>query len=221
MGNMPRWKLVTIGGHTIYLEPLFLLLVAFFAFSGVSSLQGLMSGLLWAPVLFIGVIFHELGHAIVTDKLGYGKSVVVLQGLGGVAINRRGYTPPKHGAAIAFAGPLFSFILAAVFGALLLLLPVDGLVQQFLTMMTFANLVWAVFNMLPIAPMDGGHIVLHGLRAKFPERKALLYSAYSSLVILALLAIPLMAVLSGFFVILLGLLFAMHNVQVIQALRAS
>lgn len=221
MGEMPRWKLFTVGGHTVYLEPLFLLLVGFFALSGVTSLSTLMSGLLWAPVLFVGVLWHEFGHAIAIKKFGYGPSTIVLQGMGGVTINRRHNTPPGKAAAISVAGPVFSFSLAIVFGVAYYFYPGKDLLAQFFMLMSFANLFWGAFNLLPIAPLDGGHITLHGLRAKFPERKAYLYSAYSSLVVLVLIAIPAAFLLHPLFTVILGIMFAMHNVQVIRAIKGG
>lgn len=219
MGEMPRWKLFTAGGHTVYLEPWFLLLVGFFVFAGITSTAQFAERLLWAPILFIGVLWHEFGHAIAIKKLGYGNSIIILQGLGGVTINNRRNTPPGKSALISVAGPVFSLSLTLVFGVAAWFYPADDLLNTFFVLMAMANAFWGVFNLLPIAPLDGGHIVLHGLRAKFPERKAYLYSAYSSLAILAILAVPLSFVLSGFFAVLLAILFAMHNVRVIQALR--
>lgn len=222
MGQMPRWKLFTAGGHTVYLEPLFLLLVGFFVFSGLSSTSQFAEQLLWAPILFVGVLWHEFGHAIAIKRFGYGPSTIVLQGLGGVTINqRRGETPPGRSAVISVAGPLFSLSLTLVFGIAAALYPGGGLLETFFVNMAAANAFWGLFNLLPIAPLDGGHIVLHGLRAKFPQRKAYLYSAYSSLVALVVLAIPISAMLSPMWGVMLGLLFGMHNVQVIQQLKAG
>lgn len=230
MGQMPRWKIVTIAGHPLYVEPLFLLLIAFFAFSGVTSLAGLLTGLLWAPVLFVSIVWHELGHAFAIDKFGYGKSTIILQGLGGVTVNARGNTPPGKGAAISFAGPAFSFSLVAIFAPLYFLYPgiealsVAGgpdLLQQFFFLMMAANVFWGAFNLLPIVPLDGGHIVRHGLRAKLPERKAYLYAAYGSLAMLVLVAIPAMMWLHPMFTVLLGILFAMHNWQTIKQIQGG
>lgn len=222
LGQMPRWKLFSVGGHVVYLEPIFLLLVAFFVFSGLTSAAQLPEKLLWIPILFIGVLWHEFGHAIAIKAFGYGPSTIVLQGLGGVTINeRRGGSPPGKSIAISFAGPLFSFSLTLLFGLAAFFYPGDDLLGTFFYLMALVNGFWGVFNLIPIAPLDGGHIVLHALRFKFTQRKALLYSAYSSLAVLALVLVPMTALgyISPIFGVLLGLLFAMHNWQVLQAVR--
>ena len=221
MGQMPRWKLFTIGGHEVYREPLFLLLIGFFVFAGLTSSSQFAERLLWAPILFIGVLWHEIGHAMAIKRFGYGSSVIVLQGMGGVTINNRRNTPPGRAAVISVAGPVFSLSLTLIFGIAAFLYPSQDLLGTFFYLMAAVNAFWAVFNLLPIAPLDGGHIVLHGLRAKFPQRKAYLYSAYSSLAVLALLAVPMLMFLSPMWTAILGIIFAMHNVRVIQAIRGG
>ena len=222
LGQMPRWKLFSVGGHVVYLEPVFLVLVAVLVFSGLTSAAELPEKLLWIPVLFIGVLWHEFGHAVAIKRFGYGPSTIVLQGLGGVTINeRRGDSSPGKSIIISLAGPLASLSLTLIFGLAAFFYPAQDLLGSFFQMMAIINALWAVFNLLPISPMDGGHIVLHALRFKFDRRRAFLYSAYSSLAFLALVMVPLIATgyISVFFGVILGLLFAAHNWQVIQALR--
>lgn len=222
LGQMPRWKLFSVGGHVVYLEPVFLVLVAILVFSGLTSAAELPEKLLWIPVLFIGVLWHEFGHAVAIKRFGYGPSTIVLQGLGGVTINeRRSDSSPGKSIIISLAGPLASLSLTLIFGLAAFFYPGQDLLGSFFQMMAIINALWAVFNLLPISPMDGGHIVLHALRFKFDRRRAFLYSAYSSLAFLALVMVPLVAMgyISAFFGVILGLLFAAHNWQVIQALR--
>ncbi len=221
-GQMPRWKLFTVRGHDVYLEPVFLVLVAIFVFMGMRSAAELPSRLLWIVILPVSILWHEFGHAIAIKKYGNGPSTIVLQGLGGVTINRRRASePPKESLVISAAGPAFSFSLTLVFGLLAFLYPGEDLLDEFFTMMAFVNAFWGVFNLLPIAPLDGGHIVQHVLSFKMPKRKALLYSAYVSLVAIVVLLVPATFIfkLSVMFTVILGALFVMHNVQVIQALK--
>ncbi len=218
-----KWKIMTFMGHPIFVQPFFLLLLAYIVFQGVRSVDDLVGQLLIAPALVLSIIWHELGHALTTEKLGYGKSTIVLHGFGGVAINDKGsHTVPKRALAISAAGPFASLILAVVFSILYFVVPIEGPIQTFIAAMAFINVILTAFNILPINPMDGGHMVLHSLRwAWNNERKALLWSAYTSLVTLALVGAALVALGEfGFFVVILLALFAYQNIQILQQLKA-
>lgn len=225
-GSSTRWHLFTLGGHRVYLEPFFLILIAIFVFMGLNEASQLANQLMWAPILFIGVLFHEFGHAVVTKRLGFGPSTIILQGLGGVAINES-KLPRKPGQSvlISLAGPSASLLLALVSYVALIALRSSGggpsTLMYFLELNTLINVFWAGFNMLPINPMDGGHVVLHSLRKFFPIRKALYYSAVSSLVVLALVGVAGLAIgYQSFILIVIVLMFGMQNVQIIKQLKA-
>lgn len=220
-GKMPRWRLFKIWGHEIFMEPVFLALVAFFVFGGVKTSSDLLNGLLLAPVLFFGLLWHELGHAITTKRLGYGDSQIVMQGMGAVAISRRPInTPPKNAALIAVMGPLFSLSITLVFGTIYFFAPIpEGMLKEFVKIMALYNGVWAVFNLVPINPLDGGHIMLAGFRALFKnDRKAHLTTAYISLCVLAglaLFAYPYFGNMGLFIAVMVGY----SNLQIIQQLK--
>ena len=231
-----RWHLFTLLGHKVYVTPWFLVLVALFSFGGLragAGMQALTNILIWAPVLFGGILFHEFGHAFAIQAFGYGDSRIVLHGFGGVTINeRRGNSPPGRSIVISLAGPAASLVLALISGGILLFytgagavsgaFQGGGLLASFLQTMAVVNIVWAVFNMLPINPMDGGHVVLHGLRAALKDqRKAMRYSAISSLVFLGLLAVAALGLgfsgISLLWILLLGGMFAMQNWRMLKA----
>lgn len=231
-----RWKLFTLFGHDIYLTPWFLLLVAFFAFSGLragAGMEALHNVIIWAPILFGGILLHELGHAFALQAYGYGGSRIVLHGFGGVTVNeRRGQSPPGQSIVISLAGPAASLLLGLVSaGALMVYTGTSGvsnafagggLLASFLQTMAVVNIFWAVFNMLPINPMDGGHVVLHGLRWGLKNnRKAMRYSAISSLVFLGLGVVAALALGFGggslLWILILGGMFAMQNWQILKA----
>lgn len=223
-GQMPRWKLFQMNGHPVFLEPLFLLLIAFFVFSGVQTSEQLMTNMLWAPVLFISILWHEFGHALAIDKQGFGKSVMVLQGLGGVTINKtRGHARPGQSVIISLAGPAFSFSLVALFGGLYFVAP-EGLLKVFAMYMAGANAVWTVFNLLPIFPMDGGNVVLHTIR-KFTGdmERSYRYTAIISLAVLGVVSLLIFKFFPGglFLTVIILLLFGMQNVQILQQTRKS
>lgn len=169
------WSLPDIRGHDVEVSIWFLGIVAFFILMPLRSFEQLPYQVMWAPVLFFSILLHELGHAAATKKLGFGTSKIILHGFGGVAMNRRGHTPPKKGMYISLAGPAVTLVLAVIFGGLWFgyraLVGVEvatalDAVGYFLGLMAAANVVWFILNMLPIYPLDGGQTMMHYFRKK-------------------------------------------------------
>jgi Zn-dependent protease len=119
-------------------------------------------GVLTALAFLACLLAHELAHALVARRNGLVPEGITLWLLGGVT--RFDGEPVSPGAElrIAGSGPLVSFLLAAVFAAgswLLYLAGTAGLVIGCLRWLALINLVLAVFNVIPAAPLDGGRIV--------------------------------------------------------------
>lgn len=72
---------------------------------------------------------------------------------------------------VGLAGPVTN-VLIAVVASQLFLLNLSGLGKEFVAMTIYVNLALAVFNMIPIPPLDGSRLVM-GL---LPNRYAYLYS---------------------------------------------
>jgi Zn-dependent protease len=80
-----------------------------------------------------------------------------------VPINPYNFKDQKYGnAKVAIAGPLANISLALIFGLTLRFLPgiyaIEGLAFVFLYIVQI-NLILAVFNLMPISPLDGSHIL--------------------------------------------------------------
>ena len=164
----------SIGGTTISIDLSFLILVALFVASGYDPSAGIQHALLWAPVLFISVLIHELAHAATIALFGYGSSEIVLGGIGGATMNRR-TAKPWHNVIISLAGPLASFALAWLIVWSYWRVPFahrDPMMVEFLPLLATANTWWGEFNLLPISPLDGGHAVRSFLRIFMRERNA-------------------------------------------------
>lgn len=115
---------------------------------------GIIPGIIATVAFFVSILLHEFGHALVARRYGVNTESIDLWALGGVARLDRESPSPKADGLIAIAGPAVSFILgAATFG---LAFVFDSRV---LAWVGFVNLLLAVFNMLPGAPLDGGRVL--------------------------------------------------------------
>jgi len=132
------------------------------AYPGRSGLEYALAGLVGAVLFLASLLAHELAHAVIARRNGVDVESIVLWLLGGVA-QLKG-EPPTPGAdfRIAVVGPLTSLALAVVFGAaggLASLLGAEGLPVGVLAYLAATNLLLAVFNLLPAAPLDGGRVL--------------------------------------------------------------
>ena len=117
-------------------------------------------------VLFIAALAaHEVAHALAARHRGVTVASITLWMLGGAA-ELEGLPPtPMADMEIALAGPATSFAASVLFGAAAVLARVahgPDVVTAALTWLALMNIVLAVFNLLPGAPLDGGRI-LRGL----------------------------------------------------------
>ncbi len=123
-----------------------------------------VAGLLAAGAFFASLLVHELAHALVARREGHTVEGITLWLLGGVARISGDARTPGAEARIAGVGPLASFGMAGAFGLLAaglgLLSPgeLGSLVQAAAGWLAVVNVILAVFNLLPGAPLDGGRI---------------------------------------------------------------
>jgi stage IV sporulation protein FB len=220
-----RWYLFSVMGNKVYMTLSFLIIMVLFAGMGVQTGAQLLVGLLWVPVLFIGILLHELGHAFASKKLGYGHSEIVFWGLGGLAINRySGKRSHVHQILISLAGPLVSGLLAlASLGVLFALegaFTSTGYFGKFWELMVMANGFWAIFNLIPIHPMDGGQAMGSALQMGMKNRERALRTTgiISIVMIVAMLAGSafIFRQTPGIWLLLLSAYFAYLNWKMIQ-----
>jgi Zn-dependent protease len=124
-----------------------------------------------AILLFVGVLLHELGHAVVALHYQVPVRGITLFIFGGVA--QMGEEPPSAVAEfwIAVAGPLVSFALAAVLGLLQAALSGVAPLLALAKYLAYVNGTLALFNLIPGFPLDGGRVfravvwaITHNLR---------------------------------------------------------
>ena len=92
----------------------FTLLLAWVAITG-----GGLSSLLLVLAIFVCVVLHEYGHALMARQYGIGTKHITLYPIGGVALLERMPRNPKHEIAVALAGPAVNIVIAFVLAFLL------------------------------------------------------------------------------------------------------
>jgi Zn-dependent protease/predicted transcriptional regulator len=120
-----------------------------------------------ASLLFLASIaLHELGHSWVALREGIEVDSITLWLFGGVSQLKGRFASPGAEFRVAVSGPLVSIGLGVLF-VLIALAGLPSAVDGVAAWLGYINLILAVFNLLPAAPLDGGR-VLHALlwRAK-------------------------------------------------------
>lgn len=160
------------------MHPLFVIILLF------SALTGYFIELM---TLFAIVLVHELGHLFMAHEVGWKVKAVRLLPFGGVVeVEEAGGTSAKDELLVAIAGPLQN---------VWMMLLAKGLAElgwwsyEWSTYFIEANLWIALFNLLPVLPLDGGKIVQALLSYRFSYYNTLLWSIRLSVCFSAILVI--------------------------------
>lgn len=114
--------------------------------------------LVWTAAVLISITIHELGHAFVMRGFG-ARAHIVLYALGGLAIPDRAFRRGQD-ILVSLAGPLVQIAMGYAAGFLLKHSAGDaGWVRQFYHDFITVSIAWGFFNLLPIFPLDGGHVM--------------------------------------------------------------
>ena len=131
-------------------------------------------------LLMLFAIIHELGHLAAGLILKFKPEEIKLTPVG-LQIqfkvsdeeyklnNVKSYTIKK--AIIALAGPLTNFIIATIMIAIAQI-NIDLQYTYMFSLIVYSNLLIAMFNLIPIYPMDGGRVVKEILSIIFGKKKA-------------------------------------------------
>jgi Zn-dependent protease len=121
-----------------------------------------VTGSLTALAFLAAVLAHELGHAVVARRQGLGVDGITLWALGGLTRIEGDAPSPAGELRISGIGPLVSLALGLGLGGVGLALGALGwspLVAAAFGWLGVINLILAVFNALPGAPLDGGRLL--------------------------------------------------------------
>lgn len=137
----------------------------------------------FVTAILVAITVHEFAHAWMANQLGdstaktagrltmnplahldpLGTVFLFLVGFGWgkpVPINDTNLKNPKiDEIKISLAGPLSNLILATIFGLIIRFIPMSANALNFFVIIIIINLVLMTFNLFPIPPLDGSHIL--------------------------------------------------------------
>jgi stage IV sporulation protein FB len=184
-------------GFPVRIHPFFWLIALILGIHGSPTLQALLA---WVAAVFVGVLVHELGHALAMRYYGQ-DPWITLYGMGGLTSSRiAAYGGRENGpfaqVFISFAGPLAGFVLAGVIIGLAIAtnhpvfwsLPVPFIVIKksigaslLVNDLLQVSFLWGIINLFPIYPLDGGQIARELFQLWHP-REGIRYSLVLSMV---------------------------------------
>ena len=127
---------------------------------GVDGKEAFFLLLLFMIAGFISILVHELGHALTAKA--FGKRVeIVLQAFGGYAAYSGGAPLDRTRTfLVTAAGPALQIVLGAVVYLFSQSLPsMSPQATYFVERLYAISFIWALLNLLPVLPLDGGRLL--------------------------------------------------------------
>jgi Zn-dependent protease len=198
-----------LGRIPVLVEPSFWVVTALFGLMGSGGWQTVVS---WVAVVFVSVLMHEIGHALMAMGLGCDIAGIRLYSGGGLTYFDRTLSRWRD-VAVSAAGPLTGFLFGGLMYAVYVLVPPQSYMGYvLLRQLMWVNFGWGIINLLPVPPLDGGHIA-RGVLGPSRQRIALWLGVITAgLVVLLALRFRL------FFV---TFMFGMFGYQCWQALQVA
>jgi Zn-dependent protease len=145
-----------IGSIPVRVQFIFLITMIFFA---RSTNPGVVA--VWAGVVFVSILVHELGHALMGRAFGLTPQIEI-HGMGGTTswTDGRKLTPGRS-ILVSLAGPAVGIVIgfAVLVAVRFVGEPAAPLAREAVEDVIWVNLVWGIFNLLPMLPLDGGNVM--------------------------------------------------------------
>jgi membrane-associated protease RseP (regulator of RpoE activity) len=209
----PQRRGLQIFGFPLRVEPFFFITAAL-----IGGNQEPHWLLIWVAVVLVGVLAHELGHAFAGRRLGL-EPWIQLMAFGGLT----GWQRPRTLTAgqqilLSAAGPAVGITIGGAALAASLAGVFAGAHPALLRVLNYViwvNLGWGVLNLLPILPLDGGHIA-SSVAGMVAGRNGRIAARIFSIVLTVV--IGLWALVSGsWWILILGVVLTFANVQGLRA----
>ncbi len=128
----------------------------------------------WVLVVFLAILLHEVGHALMARHYGATPVTITLFALGGVTVypSIAELTPGRR-FVISAMGSVVGITTGGLVGLVWLSGAFDGasqVVRVAALSYIWAGLGWGVLNWIPIRPLDGGAMLTSALEIVMPDR---------------------------------------------------
>jgi Zn-dependent protease len=110
---------------------------------------------------FISIIIHELGHAFLMRHYR-ARASILLYAFGGLAIPEQARFNRRQDIIISLAGPMVQMVVGFMVQEVTPRLTLANYLNPgviFLYQFSYISIAWAVLNLIPIFPLDGGHVL--------------------------------------------------------------
>lgn len=153
----------------------------YFHFTSVVMLMMFFQlGVLIGLCMYTSLLLHEFGHVYVARRFGIPTTKVVVMIFGMVAFMNIESLSMARRAIVAVAGPLVNVLIGCTLFVAMLAIPMSASVMSTVGILASANFLFAAFNMLPIQPLDGSHIlrwILHRFFNEYSLKKVMTYTS--------------------------------------------
>jgi Zn-dependent protease len=195
--------MISIPGRIpIHIHTFFWVLIAMIGWLNSGSVLGTV---IWAAVILVSILIHEYGHALTAVAFGQ-RAEINLVGLGGLTRRfGKGDLARWSDFLIVLNGPLAGFALFFLSSyALSFVSSSHPLLFYALQVSVEVNLFWTILNLVPVIPLDGGHLMRIFLEGLFGV-KGLKVSLFLSILIGVILGLAFFAYQQ----VIIGILFLM------------
>lgn len=128
------------------------------ALTGADSPEGLRRLIGWVLAVFVSILIHELGHALTMRNYGDRRVGIVLYAFGGLAQGSRQFTRNED-ILLTAAGPALQILVGLAVGWSVTIWQPSGVwLRETLDGFTVVSIFWALLNLLPLFPLDGGRL---------------------------------------------------------------
>lgn len=168
---MTQLLMITIPGKIpIRIYPVFWIFIVLISAMYAMNANSLYVFFSWVAVIFISVVFHEMGHALTAVAFGQ-RAHIDLLGFGGLTHRHGKPLGAWKNFLIILNGPLAGCLLCfASYYMLTLSSNYAPKVLYTLQTLLYANIFWTAVNLIPVQPLDGGHLLKITLEGIFGYR---------------------------------------------------